>query len=168
MCVLQEPIAAALFGCCVLRRMAARMSRTMRAQRSAYWSTSDECEAFATALLEHCADTSEELADTLLVRRVRCLGERTVLQLAQSAEALKFISSSVVQVSLCSSFSSPLSTSPAALLLLTGRSPLVLVRSSLEVPRQVVVWKHRRATVPAFRSHWARHHLSSASVRSQV
>lgn len=94
----QEPIAAALFGCCVLRRMAARMSRTMRAQSSAFRATSDECEAFATALLEHCADTSEELAETLLVRRVRCLGERTVLQLAQSAEALKFISSSVVQV----------------------------------------------------------------------
>lgn len=51
-----------------------------------------------TGLLEQSALSSEELSALQLVRGVRLLGDRTPLQLAQEATALKFVSSTITQV----------------------------------------------------------------------
>ncbi len=86
-----------MFAVCVLRSLAKKIERH-KEERDSYLATASAFEEAAVGLLEQCADSSEELSHLLLVRCIPLLGGRTVLKLARSGKALKFVASPACQV----------------------------------------------------------------------
>ena len=110
------------------------------------------CSGVRSGLLEQSALSSEELSALQLVRGVRLLGDRTPLQLAQEATALKFVASPVTQV-LVKLFTKNYVTkrfdnNPRFIRIACTNTHVLVVCECTDVPRDCVVWEHRLYAAP--------------------
>lgn len=88
-------MAAALFGCAMLRALARRTADIEEAEKMR--ENARELEGWAVDLLQRYASTNPRLTETILIRSVPIIGGRTLLHMARFAEALKFIAQPAVQ-----------------------------------------------------------------------
>ena len=85
--LMQENLAAALFGCAVLRALS---RRTVDIEESGKMlKNASELESVAVALLQQYASTNPRLTETILIRAVPVIGNRTLLHMARFAGALR-------------------------------------------------------------------------------
>ena len=100
-----------------------------------------------SGLLEQSALSSEEQSVLQLVRGVRLLGDRTSLQLAQEARALKFVASPVTQVLVKlfrkTDVTKRSDNDPQFIRYACTTTHVLLVCVCTDVPRDCVVWEHR-------------------------
>ncbi len=86
----QEPLAGALYACCLLRGLMSHTEDTREKEQLAV--NAKFFEQLAIDLLTQFYETDRYLATQMLNREVRLINGRTCLEIAANAEALRFLS----------------------------------------------------------------------------